>query len=441
MFSFYCLWIFHMPRDYALAMAIRNHKPTDDFTFKLQFEIDDVDEAATYDITCAYVVNLENRFEKLFPDQLESIKKMRWGVPALHVQGHQYSCTYLFGTAYMECVGHFHGETVEHYWPEANQLGPNVRQMNLRHRQDTIINHHGNWNHKKTMKIPSDFAEDLQTAKKKYLEKRNHYIGLSISFKDRVAEWNKMPRESYKQGKEAISVYKHRHTKSYSGQENQKSKIKNQKSEATLSSPRFNTTGMAPGGICCDWVANPADKTELITYFKTIKEKIGQGGSWDETCLEMAAAHMRSLGPPLKGAPKNMKSVRSVWNGMKRVHDALVLVVQKRYPGASGWTYDQEHGFSVCDDNRDAWKEFIKHHAIFKPFANKGWKFFDDFKDIIPGHARGTNVFNPAVTAVAPSQDFDDASQLSNDASQLSNGASHGTAYLFPRSLNCLYLS
>lgn len=109
---------------------------------------------------------------------------------------------------------------------------------------------------------------------------------------------------------------------------------------------------------------------------------------------------------------------------MKRVHDALVLVVQKRYPGASGWTYDQEHGFSVCDDNRDAWKEFIKHHAIFKPFANKGWKFFDDFKEIIPGRARGTNVFNPAVTAVAPSQDFDDASQLSNDASQLSNGAS-----------------
>jgi len=59
----------------------------------------------------------------------------------------------------------------------------------------------------------SDLAEDLQTAKKKYLEKRNHYIGLSISFQDRVAEWDKMPRESYKKGKEAVSVYKHRDTK------------------------------------------------------------------------------------------------------------------------------------------------------------------------------------------------------------------------------------
>ncbi|KAJ7663720.1 hypothetical protein DFH06DRAFT_986389 [Mycena polygramma] len=199
--------------DYALAMALRNHKPDEKFEFKLQIEVDDVDEVATYDIACEYVVNLEARFAKHFPDQLKSIKKMRWGVPALHVQGHQDSCTYLFGTGYMECVGHFHGETAEHYWPEANQLGPHVRQMNLGHRQDTMINHHGDWNYKKTMKIASDLAEDIRAAKQKYLEKRTHYIALSISFKDRVAEWEQLPRTTYKQGKEAVSVYKHRETK------------------------------------------------------------------------------------------------------------------------------------------------------------------------------------------------------------------------------------
>lgn len=139
--------------DYALAMALRNHKPGAKFEFKLKIEVNDVDEAATYDIACEYFVHLEKRFEKHFPDQLNSVKKMRWGVPALHVQGHQDACTYLFGTAYMECIGHFHGETAEHYWPEANQLGPHMRQMNLGHRQDTIINHHGDWNHKKTMKM------------------------------------------------------------------------------------------------------------------------------------------------------------------------------------------------------------------------------------------------------------------------------------------------
>ncbi|KAJ7744709.1 hypothetical protein B0H14DRAFT_2182385, partial [Mycena olivaceomarginata] len=48
-------------------------------------------------------------------------------VPSLHVQGHQDSCTYLFGTSYMECVEHFHGKTAKQYWPEANQLGPHAR--------------------------------------------------------------------------------------------------------------------------------------------------------------------------------------------------------------------------------------------------------------------------------------------------------------------------
>ncbi|KAJ7016353.1 hypothetical protein C8F04DRAFT_1202415 [Mycena alexandri] len=152
--------------------------------FNLQIEVDDVDEVTTYDIACEYFVNLEKRFKAHFPDQ-----------------GHQDSCTYLFGTAYMECIGHFHGETAEHYWPEANQLGPHVRQMNLGHRQDTIINHHGDWNHKKTMKLASALAEDIQEAKQKYL--------LNISFKDRVPEWRKMSRAVSKVGKDAVSVYKH----------------------------------------------------------------------------------------------------------------------------------------------------------------------------------------------------------------------------------------
>jgi hypothetical protein len=61
----------------------------------------------------------------------------------------------------------------------------------------------------------SDLVEDLQAAKRKYIKKRNHYIGLSILFKDQVAEWQKTPRKTYKQGKEAISVCKHSVTKGF----------------------------------------------------------------------------------------------------------------------------------------------------------------------------------------------------------------------------------
>jgi hypothetical protein len=139
--------------DKALAMELEQHELKQDFDFTLKIEVDDIDEVTTYDIACEYFINLEERFKIHFPELVPRIKKMRWGVPALHVQGHQDSCTYLFGTAYMECVGHFHGESAEQYWPESNQLGPHVRQMNNGHRQDTMINHHGDWNYKKSAQI------------------------------------------------------------------------------------------------------------------------------------------------------------------------------------------------------------------------------------------------------------------------------------------------
>ncbi|KAK6984264.1 hypothetical protein R3P38DRAFT_3332856 [Favolaschia claudopus] len=199
--------------DYALAMALRNRRPKDDFEFKLEIEVNDVDEAATYDIACEYGCGPNFFWPQPYVDLADTIKKIRWGVPALHVNGHQDSCTYLFGTAYMECIAHFHGETAEHYWPESNQLGPHTRQMNLGHRQDTIIAHHGDWNHKKTSKIAFDLAEDIQDAKRKYVEKRNHFIALSISYSEHLPQWQSLDRSPTKIGKEAVSVYKHDLTK------------------------------------------------------------------------------------------------------------------------------------------------------------------------------------------------------------------------------------
>ncbi|KAJ7067660.1 hypothetical protein C8F01DRAFT_1248023 [Mycena amicta] len=113
----------------------------------------------------------------------------------------------------MECVGHFHGESAEQYWPEANQLGPHVRQMNNGHRQDTLINHHGDWNWKKTMALASTLSEDLALATKNYAKKQKHLIGLSASFREHLPQWRSMARTSAKVGKEVVSVYRHSSTK------------------------------------------------------------------------------------------------------------------------------------------------------------------------------------------------------------------------------------
>ncbi|KAJ7044343.1 hypothetical protein C8F04DRAFT_1070197 [Mycena alexandri] len=145
----------------------------------------------------------------------------------------------------------------------------------------------------------------------------------------------------------------------------------------------------------CDWVTDPNDKGALVGFFHSIKHRIGEGGSWDVTCLQEAEAFMAAWGPPQKGAPKTVASIRGVWASIKKLHESLLLVIQKRFPGASGWTYDADLGFSVDDENRDAWKAFVKAHSIFKPFANQGWDLFNTVHDIIPSRAKGMNVHNP----------------------------------------------
>jgi hypothetical protein len=139
--------------DFALAHGACQRSSPEETDINLQDEEADVDHICSYDSNCSYSVHVIKRFEKFFPDMAPLVRRMRWSVPALHVQGHKETCLYTFATAYMPCVGHFHGETAEHYWPEANQLGPHVRQMNNGHRQDTLIDHHGDWNWLKTIKM------------------------------------------------------------------------------------------------------------------------------------------------------------------------------------------------------------------------------------------------------------------------------------------------
>jgi hypothetical protein len=138
--------------DLALALSLRQRNPKNDNELtQIQSEL--IDHVTSYDCNCQYCVNLVKQFEKQFPDIIHLVKRMRHAIPALHVQGHREDCMCLFGTAYIESIGHFHGETAEHYWPEANQLGPQTRQMNRGHRHDTLIDHHNDWNWKKTMSL------------------------------------------------------------------------------------------------------------------------------------------------------------------------------------------------------------------------------------------------------------------------------------------------
>ncbi|CAA7262273.1 unnamed protein product [Cyclocybe aegerita] len=140
--------------DYALAMAIRQYtaQSHDAGRFKCSF-ITSCDHLISYDISCAYWVNMVDRFKRNFPDLVDTIRRIRFLIPLVHVQNHKDNCMYQFSSAYTDGTGHFHGETAEHIWPELNQLGAQTRQMNNGNRQETLSDHHNDWNWKKTANL------------------------------------------------------------------------------------------------------------------------------------------------------------------------------------------------------------------------------------------------------------------------------------------------
>ncbi|KAJ6607969.1 hypothetical protein B0H10DRAFT_2304322 [Mycena sp. CBHHK59/15] len=170
-----------------------------------------IDQVLTYDIACEYFVHVKTRFRQSpdLADVADIVDRIRWGIPALHVTGHKGDCMYLFGTAYMDCVTHFHGETAEAYWPSGNKIGAHARQANNGHRQDMLIDNANDHNWKKIVNMHVSLYNDLLSAKKLFLEKRKLFIGISLSNLDTIVEWQAMARQTKKGTGGVTSVYRH----------------------------------------------------------------------------------------------------------------------------------------------------------------------------------------------------------------------------------------
>ncbi|KAJ7092208.1 hypothetical protein C8R44DRAFT_750322 [Mycena epipterygia] len=186
--------------DLALARDIRQKLAAGrpgEFSVEIQMKVDSVDHVYSYDAACQYSVNVDARFEKYFPDVAHIVKKMRWAVPAVHIQGHNEECMYKFATSYMLATGHFHGETAEVYWPELNQIGTQVCQQSGGHRQDTIMNHHNDWNYKKMAKAFALLLHELRSAELTLQKHRNNFLGLCATYAERITkeDWRSDSRE------------------------------------------------------------------------------------------------------------------------------------------------------------------------------------------------------------------------------------------------------
>ncbi|KAK1230695.1 hypothetical protein PQX77_006210 [Marasmius sp. AFHP31] len=170
------------------------------------------DHVCSYDSMCSFCKKITQRWRKHHPEFIPIIEKMRWVIPTCHCCNHVEGCDYLYSSAFKPCTAHFHAETAEYYWPNLNAIAPALRQMNPGRRHDTIIQNHGDWNWRKVVATARQLLKELVEAKKKYIQKRDHFIGLCELYAHRVVEWNavdRSPRVNPKNKRQVLSVYSH----------------------------------------------------------------------------------------------------------------------------------------------------------------------------------------------------------------------------------------
>ncbi|KAJ7446166.1 hypothetical protein B0H11DRAFT_2248994 [Mycena galericulata] len=181
-----------------------------------------------------------------------------------------------------------------------------------------------------------------------------------------------------------------------------------------------------PPKNAANWTTHPEDLAHALQFLHDQRSRVGNGGNFDKTVFNEAAKHMADKWPPQAGGPKTADSIMGKWKEARKLHDYILQAKQKRYPGASGWTYTDELGFNVTDNDRDAWKNFSKAHPHFKPFATRGWIHFKTVDEIIPSLAHGRYVFNagasqpvnPAPAPLEQSQDDAEEQEQRSDDSQ-----------------------
>ncbi|KAJ7695551.1 hypothetical protein B0H14DRAFT_2650538 [Mycena olivaceomarginata] len=205
--------------DLALAIAIRQklsecHRG--EVTFSFVDDDDDIDDDDIDDDALPPMALTAFKKNENLRDLVPIVKKLRWAVPALHIQGHQEDCMYKFATSYMMATGHFHGETAEHYWPELNQIGTQVTQMNGGRRQDVITLNHNDWNFKKMAKSFALLLAQLRKADVAFEKHHTNFLGLSATHASRIIRENWLGRSrkpDLKNRKYVKSVYRHAQTK------------------------------------------------------------------------------------------------------------------------------------------------------------------------------------------------------------------------------------
>ncbi|KAG1784916.1 uncharacterized protein HD556DRAFT_1435299 [Suillus plorans] len=111
----------------------------------------------SYDIACQWSKNLWNRMEHM-PARLHIPRDdvlVRYFIPKFHIAAHIAACQLTFSWNFTKWVGRTDGEAPERGWASANRVTSSTKEMGPGTRRDTLDDHFGDWNWKKTTTLDS----------------------------------------------------------------------------------------------------------------------------------------------------------------------------------------------------------------------------------------------------------------------------------------------
>ncbi|KAF9022665.1 hypothetical protein BDZ89DRAFT_1137177 [Hymenopellis radicata] len=169
-----------------------------------------------YDCNCSYCVHVDYRFQHDdLVDMWEHVVSEVETIGALHVYAHVDDCKYIYGPFYKEGVGHFHGETSEHFWAWINKYAPQIFHMNIHHGHETYFYVAMDWCWKKYINMPNQLFKDTKYARMQHLHFRQEHEAETAKHPEEATKWGFADRKTKitrNKGKtrQVESVYKHR---------------------------------------------------------------------------------------------------------------------------------------------------------------------------------------------------------------------------------------
>jgi len=120
----------------------------------------------SYDIACQWSVNLWERM-KTYPHWMQTDhngKSFHFLVPKFHLPAHVMSCQTVFSFNFNRFVGRTDGEAPERGWSRINPIATSTAEMGPGHRRDTLDDHFGDGNWKKTTLMAISLLRKIKTA-------------------------------------------------------------------------------------------------------------------------------------------------------------------------------------------------------------------------------------------------------------------------------------